>query len=183
MEFDCDSDDLIYIKKLTPETKLLMKRHNRIHLDLFEDDYNLINYSDYPNWIQISFGCGFNHDFDLSYNINLVFANFNDAKKFNKPIDGRLPEQLKILYLGTGFNQPVDNLPNTLEILHLSGKEYEHNLNMLPDSILELWILTPVIKQDIFKLPAKLITFASNKRTRERFEKVLQNETKRVFYG
>ena len=33
------------------------------------------------------------------------------------------------------------------------------------------------------KLPAKLITFASNKRTRERFEKVLQNETKRVFYG
>ena len=63
---------------------------------------------------------------------------------------------------------------------YLAGKEYEHNLNMLPDSILELWILTPVIQQDIFKLPAKLITFASNKRTRERFEKVLQNETKRI---
>ena len=38
----------------------------------------------------------------------------------NKPIDGRLPEQLKILYLGSGLNQPVDNLPNRLEIFHLS---------------------------------------------------------------
>ena len=43
------------------------------------------------------------------------------------------------LELGENFNQPLDNLPNTLVSLKVLSKKYTHSLNIiLPENIKEL---------------------------------------------
>ena len=56
-----------------------------------------------------------------------------------------MPEGLLYLELGDNFNQPLENLPNTLISLKVLSKKYTHNLDiLLPESIKEL-ILPKII--------------------------------------
>jgi hypothetical protein len=83
-------------------------------------------------------------------------------KNYNKSIDN-LPMSLEELKLDTNVN--LDNLPNNLKILNLKEcYSFEHSLNLLPDSIEELY-LPNFYFEKINKFPKnlKLIKYFSTK--------------------
>ncbi len=57
---------------------------------------------------------------------------------FNQPIDN-LPNTLTLLKLGYSFNQSIDNLPNTIKELTL-GKNFNQPIDDLPNSLTHLTI-------------------------------------------
>ena len=73
-----------------------------------------------------------------------------------------LPQGLLYLDLGGGYNQPLINLPNTLQTLIIGGENYNESLDMLPESVENLNII--FYKNKINKLPQnlKIITINTN---------------------
>ena len=59
-------------------------------------------------------------------------------KNFNQPFNN-LPESLEILGLLGNFNQTIDNLPNTINLL-MFGKKFDKPIKMFPSSLKELKI-------------------------------------------
>ena len=85
-----------------------------------------------------------------------------ELKNYNKSIDN-LPMSLEELKLDTNVN--LDNLPNNVKILNLKDcYSFEYSLNLLPDSIEELY-LPNFYFQKINKIPKnlKLIKYFSTK--------------------
>ena len=86
----------------------------------------------------------------------IYFNNYNDIKKciktenkyngdykkywkiskFNQPINN-LPNSITHLTLGLDFNQPINNLPNSITNLTL-GQKFNQQINNLPNSLTHL---------------------------------------------
>lgn len=68
-----------------------------------------------------------------------IFYNSNGGKvsvsfmksRFNKPIDDKFPDEIKILVLGWFFNQSVENLPLTLKEI-VFGNQFNKSVDNLP---------------------------------------------------
>jgi hypothetical protein len=75
--------------------------------------------------------------------------------KFNQPLDN-LPNSIKEIYFDAGsiFNQPVDVLPSNLKILSF-GKYFNHNINNLPNG-LQVLILSTNFDKSLNNLPDSL---------------------------
>lgn len=82
-------------------------------------------------------------DNDKKYNVYMKgkyydtydFENFKNLKSlYNKPIDGKLPQQIKSLILGWSFNQSADNLPTSLNCITF-GHEFNQMVDNLPNTL------------------------------------------------
>jgi hypothetical protein len=58
---------------------------------------------------------------------------------FNQPIDN-LPNSITHLELGLRFNQSIDNLPNSITYLKL-GSKFNKPINNLPNSIIGIYVM------------------------------------------
>lgn len=108
--------------------------NNYMSIDAMEKTCN--EYSGY--WNNDWRGSRFNKSVNLLVETKLELIEF--GARFNKPLDN-LPATLQRLILSFNFNQPLDNLP--LNLIYLSLKncsKFNNNLDFLPDS-LEILIL------------------------------------------
>src|SRR5207245_621169 len=75
------------------------------------------------------------HDlFDINLLKNITHIKFTSL--FNQPIDN-LPDSLISLIFGNSFNQPIDNLPNSLQYLTF-GCNFRYSFKILPKNLTHL---------------------------------------------
>lgn len=96
--------------------------------------------------------CDFNHSIDdLPKNVHTLKFNINS--KFNQPVD-HLPVSLEVLHFGHKFNQPVEHLPESLKVLHFGGY-FNQSVEHLPES-LEVLHFGQKFNQSVKQLPESL---------------------------
>lgn len=69
-----------------------------------------------------------------------------------------LPEGLKHLYIHGSYIDAM-NLPNSIELLEITGSNVNININNLPSNLKHLYIESQLISTDIFNLPKNLQLF------------------------
>lgn len=98
--------------------------------------------------------------FDFNYNLVQVVMPLGVQKvkfgnMFNQPVNN-LPNTITHLQFGWNFNQKVNNFPSNLKYLKLSDN-FDQNIDNLPDSIVTLYI-GDFFRQNINRLPSSLET-------------------------
>jgi hypothetical protein len=94
-----------------------------------------------------------------------------------------LPSGLYFLSLGAGFNQSVDNLPQTLKELHLSNP-FNQPVNNLPSSLTTLSMRSVLFRQNIERLPVGISTVYLCYYVPENLFELLTNMQKlHMYYG
>ena len=68
---------------------------------------------------------------------------------FNQPVDN-LPNSLKSLTFGSNFNQPLNNIPDSVSYLEL-GRQYSHKITKFPSSLKKIKI--PDINNYYYSFP------------------------------
>lgn len=106
-----------------------------IHSDLFRQKMNNLPLSLESLWIENS----------SSNNGLILDLNF-------------LPEGLKNLYIHGSYIDAM-NLPNSIELLEITGSNVNININNLPSNLKHLYIESQLISTDIFNLPKNLQLF------------------------
>ena len=120
------------------------------------------------NYQRVIFGCGFpDEDLPEERDLNLIYELILGAK-FNQPVNN-LPNSITHLILGGIFNHPVDIsnedsptgkssiLPNSITFLVLGGEDFNQPVDNLPESVTEL-IFGYRFNQPINNLPNGLKT-------------------------
>ncbi len=161
-KFNCANNQITDLYNLPKSLKYLDCSNNLItKLDLeLQDDFEHLNYSNnpleslfwninkdikfYPETLKnLTFGKNYNLQInglpDFIENLS-----FDKSSLFDKPLDNLHSTNnsnyvcgLKYLYLGDMYNQPINNLPNTIEYLQL-GKNFNNPIDNLPESLISL---------------------------------------------
>jgi len=109
-------------------------------------------------------------------NINLI--------NFNEPIDN-LANGVEILHIGKKLNQSLNNLPNSIKILYL-GDKFKQSLNNLPNSIETIHLNDDLFNNNLNNLPLHLknIFTRSTKLliSKRHINKFLNNLCKKNYY-
>jgi hypothetical protein len=106
--------------------------------------------------------------FKIKHHANIYENKYRDyngvnfiESKFNKAIDDKFPDEIKILVLGWNFNQSVDNLPITLKEL-VFGYKFNKTVDNLPFT-LETIVFGQSFNNFINNLPNRLKSIALGK--------------------
>lgn len=155
----CNNNNINKITGLSQYIKFLNCSNNNISELIFSENSMRISYNyDYSN---VKLNCEFN---PISKIINAPCIPINNSNCleimifgsiFNQPVDN-LPQSIKKLKFNVAFNQSIDNLPLDLESLDLTHcKRFVGSLNNLPLKLKELFI-SYHYNQPINNLPINL---------------------------
>jgi hypothetical protein len=149
-------DEVNLLDNLSCVDEIEIKDNMITHL-IFKENFNLPinNLPDSLTHLRFYFHSKFNQPINfLPKNLKLLFLGID----FNQPIDflnsEGFPSSLTILQIGERFNQPINNLPNSLTTLIL-GSDFNQSIDNLPSSLTRLEI-TGNFNQPINNLPNSL---------------------------
>ena len=136
-----DKDLLIFTFKFNKEieseiiNECIVFKIKKIIFNNFNETEQMFIHSNNYDWKNKIYwrGSRFNKSISEFSRINLEHLVL--GAKFNQPLNN-LPNSLKTLILGIEFNQPLDNLPNRIKILCCQNCiGFSHNLDYLPESL------------------------------------------------
>lgn len=97
-------------------------------------------------------------DFPLKYKKIIESFDLEFAKDITKPLDFSFFINLKKLHIDLKNNQEIGGLPDTIQEITISSKNYNNPLPKLPKNLLYLYLDCEAFDKDIKNLPSNLET-------------------------